>query len=392
MYVTNPDDRGGGGNIDKNINSNHYPQHQHKIPQIKIMDYDLAKVDYSPSWEAHSPCGTTSYMAPEVISQHKYGQSIDIWSLGVILYVLLSGKMPFGGRTSGTIHRRVSIGSYEMESSIWGEVSGEAKGLIKRLLQLDPTSRPTAEEIMEDAWLKGENDDGDNGGDGNANDDEKPPGPFRRSSSKGTLYTTTNLRELSSQPRQVYLPPVTNVTNGEGSSSNNNNINNSSDDLVDLNGGDMTGDSPSTTSPSPQVDIGLDNRDTTGTGNEGELGFSLTAALDYDLAPIRQQAEAMSGGKNNNGGGKMGGRFERLISGKKNSSVEEEEEKDVDVDELRVQLSFVGVAAGLGDRRGQDEEKLGGGSPVATTKKKKKKGDMFDDIGGEEVEDPDADV
>jgi len=393
MYVTNPDDCGGGGNnTDKINNNNHHPQHQHTIFQIKIMDYDLAKVDYSPAWEAHSPCGTTSYMAPEVISQRKYGQSIDIWSLGVILYVLLCGRMPFCGRTSGTIHKRVSKGSFEMESSIWDEVSGEAKGLIKRLLQLDPTARPTAEEIMEDAWLRGENDDDGGGDDGNTND-EKPPGPFRRSRSKGTLCTTTNLRELSSQRRQVSLPPV---TNGDGSSrSRNNNINNNSNgDLVALNGGDNTGDTPYTTSPPPQIDTDFDNRDTTtGTGNEGEVGSSLKAALDYDLAPIRQQAEeAMIGGiSNNHCGGKMGGRFRRLISGKKNSSMEEEEEeeRDVDVEELRMQLSLVGVAAGLGDRRGQDEEELGGGSPVATMKKKKK-GDMFDDIGGEEVEDADV--
>lgn len=383
MYVTNPDDRGEGvvveGNNNNtntsNNNNHHHPQH-HKIPQIKIMDYDLAKVDYSPSWEAHSPCGTTSYMAPEVFAQRKYGQSIDIWSLGVILYVLLSGTMPFGGRTTGTIHRRVSIGNYEMESSIWDEVSEEAKWLIKRLLQLDPTARPTAGEILDDRWLKGEN--------------EKASGTFKRSSSKGTLYTTANLRELSSQHRKVYLPPVTNNTHGDNCTNNSDDGAAAAADLEGLNGGAMPGGAPSTT-PS-EVDIGQDKRDTTaGTDNvnEGEVGSSLKAALDYDLAPIRQGAEeAVSGGNKNNknkngGGGKMVGRFKRLISGKKNSSMEEAK----DVDELRVQLSFVGVAAGLGDRRGQDEEKMGGGSPVANMKKKEKEGDMFDDIGDEEVVD-----
>jgi serine/threonine protein kinase len=85
---------------------------------IKIMDYDLAKVNYCPEWTAHTPCGTSQYMAPEVVRGEEYSLSIDDWSLGVCLYVMLSGCIPFGGQTDADIEHSILHGTCSMQSKV----------------------------------------------------------------------------------------------------------------------------------------------------------------------------------------------------------------------------------------------------------------------------------
>ena len=85
---------------------------------IKIMDYDLAKVNYSPEWEGSTPCGTVHYMAPEVVRRDKYSLAVDCWSLGVILYILLTGCMPFTGKTDAVIEGAIEKGQYCMEGQV----------------------------------------------------------------------------------------------------------------------------------------------------------------------------------------------------------------------------------------------------------------------------------
>lgn len=120
---------------------------------IKIMDYDLAKVNYCPEWVAGTPCGTARYMAPEIVRGDQYSLAIDDWSLGVCLYVMLSGKVPFGGSSEEEIDQAILEGTFQMEGNRWDSISWEAKDLIKKLLLQDPGNRLTATAALSHPFL-----------------------------------------------------------------------------------------------------------------------------------------------------------------------------------------------------------------------------------------------
>lgn len=86
--------------------------------EIKIMDYDLARVNYSPEWQGSTPCGTVHYMAPEVVRREAYSLAVDCWSLGVILYILLCGCPPFHGKNDDAIEKAIERGEYQMEGEV----------------------------------------------------------------------------------------------------------------------------------------------------------------------------------------------------------------------------------------------------------------------------------
>lgn len=122
--------------------------------QIKIMDYDLAKVNYSPEWSASTPCGTVKYMAPEMLHGQSYSLAIDNWSLGVCLYVMLSGCFPFGGSTEEETKEAIAKEQLRLEGTFWESVSSQAKDLIRQLLALDPQDRLTASGCLNHPWLQ----------------------------------------------------------------------------------------------------------------------------------------------------------------------------------------------------------------------------------------------
>jgi len=121
--------------------------------QIKIMDYDLAKVNYCPVWVAGTPCGTARYMAPEIVMGEQYSLAVDDWSMGVCLYVMLSGKVPFGGSTEEEIDQAILDGTFSLDGTRWDSIGWEAKDLIKKLLLLDPDNRMTATGALSHPFL-----------------------------------------------------------------------------------------------------------------------------------------------------------------------------------------------------------------------------------------------
>jgi calcium-dependent protein kinase len=84
--------------------------------------------------------GTSYYIAPEVLL-HEYNEKCDVWSLGVIMYILLCGYPPFTGRNENQILRRVAKGKFEFDKKDWKGISREAKSLISRMLEFDPSKR-----------------------------------------------------------------------------------------------------------------------------------------------------------------------------------------------------------------------------------------------------------
>ena len=95
-------------------------------------------------------CGTPSYMAPEIVLKKEYnGFATDVWSLGVILYLILAGNHPFKGASERELYAKIGKGMY----SIPEHVPHDAKRLIVKMLTFDATKRPSIKEICTDKWV-----------------------------------------------------------------------------------------------------------------------------------------------------------------------------------------------------------------------------------------------
>ncbi|XP_062088475.1 calcium-dependent protein kinase 21-like [Humulus lupulus] len=97
--------------------------------------------------------GSAYYVAPEVLRRH-YGKEIDVWSAGVILYILLSGVPPFWAETEKGIFAAILEGEIDFESQPWPSISTTAKDLIKRMLTQDPKKRITSAQVLDHPWLR----------------------------------------------------------------------------------------------------------------------------------------------------------------------------------------------------------------------------------------------
>lgn len=118
---------------------------------IKLIDFGLAK-RVSRDEVMNAPNGTPYYIAPEVL-KGSYTTQCDNWSMGVVMYIMLSGKPPFGGRSNKEIIESVLKGSYSTSSTVWNGISKEAKDLIAKLLCREADMRITAQEAYNHPWL-----------------------------------------------------------------------------------------------------------------------------------------------------------------------------------------------------------------------------------------------
>lgn len=107
---------------------------------IKIIDFGLSRHDTQNFGVMKTKVGTPYYVAPEVLKRD-YTKSCDVWSIGVITYILLCGYPPFYGDSDTEIFESVRVGRYDFPSPEWDDISDEAKDFVNSLLKLDPSAR-----------------------------------------------------------------------------------------------------------------------------------------------------------------------------------------------------------------------------------------------------------
>lgn len=118
---------------------------------LKVIDFGTSQV-FDPGRKMSTKIGTPLYIAPEVLSK-SYTEKCDVWSCGVILYVLLSGSQPFQGKTEYEVFQKIRKGVYTMSGHKWEAVSKQAKDLVKNMMLYEPSQRFTALEALNHPWL-----------------------------------------------------------------------------------------------------------------------------------------------------------------------------------------------------------------------------------------------
>jgi calcium/calmodulin-dependent protein kinase (CaM kinase) II/calcium/calmodulin-dependent protein kinase I len=103
-------------------------------------------------------CGTPGYVAPEILEGTAYDTKADMWSIGVIIYILLGGYPPFIENNQRELFRKIRKGNYEFHKEYWGGVSPEAKDLISSLLTVNPAKRISAEAALKHEWICSDDD------------------------------------------------------------------------------------------------------------------------------------------------------------------------------------------------------------------------------------------
>ncbi len=106
---------------------------------IKIADFGFAKKDFNA--DLTTACGTPGYVAPEILKGEPYGKAVDIWSIGVITFILLCGYPPFHDENQKRLFTAIKLGAYKFDSPYWDDVSADAKDFISKMLVVNPTDR-----------------------------------------------------------------------------------------------------------------------------------------------------------------------------------------------------------------------------------------------------------
>jgi len=127
---------------------------------MKLIDFGYAGL-WREDKQLTGLCGTPDYVAPEVLTWYDdddngtpYGKGSDLWSLGVLLYVILSGCSPFSADEEELLLKQVAEAKYDFFENEWKNISDDAKDVIKRLLVADPANRMTMPQLLEHPWVK----------------------------------------------------------------------------------------------------------------------------------------------------------------------------------------------------------------------------------------------
>uniref|UniRef100_A0A8C5MU98 Protein kinase domain-containing protein n=1 Tax=Leptobrachium leishanense TaxID=445787 RepID=A0A8C5MU98_9ANUR len=187
----------------------YYNQNNHS--KVVLRDFYLSCFE---SGEITEPCGTPEYLAPEVVSRHRYGRPVDCWAVGVVMYILLSGNPPFYDENeeenseshNRKIFRKILVGEYEFDSPYWDVISASAKDLVSRLMEMDQEQRITAQEALGHIWISGNAASETNLKDGVCAQIEKN---FAKAKWRKAIRVTTFMQRLRAPESSTECLPVT---------------------------------------------------------------------------------------------------------------------------------------------------------------------------------------
>lgn len=118
--------------------------------KIMISDFGLAAIDKDSNLTGLN--GSPNYLAPEIVNNERYGRAVDLWSIGVIVFTLLSGSLPFNASTKDKLFEKIKKVDFQFCSPQWDTISEHAKDFVQRLLQIDPKQRMTSKQAVLHRW------------------------------------------------------------------------------------------------------------------------------------------------------------------------------------------------------------------------------------------------
>ncbi|XP_048466449.1 serine/threonine-protein kinase 33-like [Rhincodon typus] len=142
------------------VKSNNNADDEELKLNIKVTDFGLSVLKDGAGVGSESmlqdTCGTPLYMAPEIINNYDYSQQCDLWSIGIIMYILLCGQAPFTATTSEKLYEEITKGELDFSHSSLKSISESAYSVLKGLLIVDPAHRMTASELLNHHWITGD--------------------------------------------------------------------------------------------------------------------------------------------------------------------------------------------------------------------------------------------
>lgn len=120
--------------------------------QIKLTDFGFATY-FDEKDKMDEVLGSPLYMPPEIVKHEKYTSKVDVWSAGVVTYILLCGRPPFFGTTKDEVYNSIKNDTLSFKTNEWAKISDDAKEFIRLSLNKDPDQRSTAEDLLNHTWM-----------------------------------------------------------------------------------------------------------------------------------------------------------------------------------------------------------------------------------------------
>jgi len=124
-----------------------------EIPTVKLADFGLSRL-VGPTDMLRSACGTLAYVAPEVLMQRPYGKPVDVWSVGIVTYLMLRGRLPFDSKERQLIIQRTIEAELDVNGSYWDKFTPYVIDFLQKLIEKDPNLRLTVDQALLHSWIR----------------------------------------------------------------------------------------------------------------------------------------------------------------------------------------------------------------------------------------------